>query len=107
MVASAEVKIVPSFPVPGSITPTATNVLFTNNTLFELLALGGYLGIQVEPSVEVTIFPNVPTATKVSFPKAAPDRPFVVPEVCAVQMVPSGEVTIFPPSPTATKTPLP
>ena len=54
-------------------------------------------------SVDLTIFPELPTATKISLPKETPARIFVVGEVALSQDDPlSVDLTIFPELPTAT-----
>ena len=55
--------------------------------------------------VDLTMFPELPTATKVLFPKETPNRFFVVGEVALSQDDPlSVDLTIFPELPTATNT---
>ena len=55
-------------------------------------------------SVDLTIFPELPTATKISLPKETPDRIFVVGEVALSQDDPlSVDLTMVPEIPTATK----
>ena len=56
--------------------------------------------VHVEPSDEVIIVPELPTATKVLFPKVIPLRSFEVLEVFSVHKVPFDEVTMEPPAPT-------
>ena len=56
--------------------------------------------VHVEPSDEVIIVPELPTATKVLFPKVIPLRSFEVLEVFIVHEVPFDDVTMEPPAPT-------
>ena len=60
------------------------------------------LEVHVEPSDEVIIVPELPTATKVLFTKVIPLRSFVVVEVFNVHKVPFDEETMVPPAPTTT-----
>ena len=53
-------------------------------------------------SVDLKMFPELPTAKNVSFPKVTSLRIDVVPEVLEVQVVPSEEVKIDPDGPTVT-----
>ena len=64
---------------------------------------------QVFPlSVDLTMFPELPTATKVLFPNETPLRLFAVGEVALSQVVPlSVDLTMFPDLPTPTNTPEP
>ena len=64
---------------------------------------------QVFPlSVDLTMFPEFPTATKVLFPNPIPLRTFTVGKVALSQVVPlSVDLTMFPDIPTTTNTPEP
>ena len=64
---------------------------------------------QVFPlSVDLTMFPELPTATKVLFPNPIPLRTFAVGKVALSQVVPfSVDLTMFPDIPTTTNTPEP
>ena len=72
--------------------------------------IGGVTALKVAPlSVDLTIFPEAPTATKVLFPKVTPSphaRLFFVGEVELSQVVPlSVDLIMIPLLPTATNTP--
>jgi len=55
-------------------------------------------------SVDLTMFPEAPTATKVLFPNPTALKPFPVGEVTLSKVDPlSVDLTMFPESPTATK----
>ena len=59
-------------------------------------------------SVDLTIFPESPTATKVLFPKVIPRKCCEIPEVALSQDDPlSVDLKIFPELPTTTNTPEP
>ena len=59
-------------------------------------------------SVDLTIFPDTPTATKVLFAKVTPQRRFPVGEVTLSKDDPlSVDLKMFPDAPTATNTPEP
>ena len=64
---------------------------------------------QVFPlSVDLTMFPELPTATKVLSPNPTLLRTFAVGEVALTQVVPlSVDLTMFPDIPTTTNTPEP
>ena len=56
-------------------------------------------------SVDLTMFPESPTATKVLFPNTTPMRTFEVGEVTVLKDEPlSVDLTMVPPSPTPTNT---
>ena len=58
--------------------------------------------VQVVPSEEVRMVPDLPTVTKSPFPKVTPLRSTFVPEVLEVHVVPSDEVRMVPDLPTVT-----
>ena len=64
------------------------------------------LEVQVVPSDEVRMVPELPTATNVLFPYKIFHIPCDDPEVLEVQVVPSDDVSMTPDIPTAINNPL-
>ena len=73
-------------------------------TPLRVFAVGEVTLSQEEPlSVDLTMFPELPTATKVLFPNPTPLKSFPVGEVALSQDAPlSFDLTMFPEAPTPT-----